>query len=141
MPNSSDGAVFRAQAGEDWLNPNGIRSKYNVFESFCYLYLCIQHFVVDLHQETKQKQNVMKNHTISNITYKIVIVEYVSINTHTMTFERLFFNDKEDGEDWEFVYALGEISEDVMKLEIGQNLCFNANRDIESFKGIIVRVN
>jgi hypothetical protein len=103
--------------------------------------LCIQHFVVDLHQETKQKQNVMKNHTISNITYKIVIVEYVSINTHTMTFERLFFNDKEDGEDWEFVYALGEISEDVMKLEIGQNLCFNANRDIESFKGIIVRVN
>ena len=63
MPNPSDGAVFGAQAGEDWLNPNGIRSTYHDFESFWYLYLRIQHFVVDLHQETKQKQNVMKNIT------------------------------------------------------------------------------
>jgi hypothetical protein len=29
--------------------------------------LCIQHFVVDLHQETKQKQNVMNNAQINTI--------------------------------------------------------------------------
>jgi hypothetical protein len=83
----------------------------------------------------------MKDHTISNISYKIVIVEETSVKTETMTFERLFFNDKEQGCDWEFIYALGEISEHVIKLNVGESIYFNANRDIAEHKGIIVRIS
>ena len=58
----------------------------------------------------------MKNHAISNITYNILTIEGNYVPNWVMTFERLFLNDIKDGEDFEFVFALGEISEKVMRL-------------------------
>jgi hypothetical protein len=83
----------------------------------------------------------MKNHAISNITYNIVILEQVSAPSWIMTFERLFLNDVKEGEDFEFVYSLGEIAEDVMRLNVGERLEFNANRDVAMKNGAIKRMS
>ena len=82
----------------------------------------------------------MKNSTISNISYSIVVVQSTSVNTHTYTFDQLFNNKIEEGYDWEFVYALDMITEDILKLSKGDSLYFKSNRDEES-KGIIVRIS
>jgi hypothetical protein len=82
----------------------------------------------------------MKSNTLSAIAYKIVIVEGVSINTHTFTFDRLFNNNIGEGEDFEFVYALEFYVERILKLSVGESIYFKANRDMDS-KGIIVRIN
>ena len=87
-----------------------------------------------------QKQFIMKNYTISNTTYNIVTIEGNHVPNWVMTFERLFLNDIADGEDLELVYSLNEISEDVMKLKVGESLRFKANRDIAMENGVIVRV-
>ena len=83
----------------------------------------------------------MKNHAISNITYNIVILEQVSAPSWIMTFERLFLNDVKEGEDFEFVYSLGEIAEEVMRLNVGERLEFNANRDVAIKNGAIKRMS
>jgi hypothetical protein len=83
----------------------------------------------------------MKNHAISNITYNIVILEQVSAPSWIMTFERLFLNDVKEGEDFEFVYSLGEIAEEVMRLNVGERLEFNANRDVAMKNGAIKRMS
>jgi hypothetical protein len=82
----------------------------------------------------------MKNHAISNITYNILTIEGNYVPNWVMTFERLFLNDIKDGEDFEFVYALGEISEKVMRLKVGESFQFNANRDIAMKNGAIIRM-
>ena len=82
----------------------------------------------------------MKNYTISNITYNIVIMEGNYVPNWVMTFERLFLNDVADGEDLEFVYSLNEIAEDVMRLKVGESLRFKANRDVEMENGGILRM-
>jgi hypothetical protein len=58
-----------------------------------------------------------------------------------MTFERLFLNDVKEGEDFEFVYSLGEIAEEVMRLNVGERLEFNANRDVAMKNGAIKRMS
>ena len=82
----------------------------------------------------------MKNYTISNITYNIVIMEGNYVPNWVMTFERLFLNDVADGEDLEFVYSLNEIAEDVMRLKVGESLRFKANRDVAMENGVILRM-
>ena len=82
----------------------------------------------------------MKNYTISNITYNIVIMECNYVPNWVMTFERLFLNDVADGEDLEFVYSLNEIAEDVMRLKVGESLRFKANRDVAMENGGILRM-
>ena len=83
----------------------------------------------------------MKNAVISGITYNIVILEQVSAPSWIMTFERLFLNDVKEGEDFEFVYSLGEIAEEVMRLNVGERLEFKANRDVAMKNGAIKRMS
>lgn len=71
----------------------------------------------------------MKNSTISNIYYSIVVNEGTQVNQFTFSFDRLFNNDREDGDDYEFVYALNEIAEDIMKMQLWQMLDFKADRN------------
>jgi len=83
----------------------------------------------------------MKSHTISEITYQIIVVEEGTTSIKTYTFERLFFNKIKSGDDWEFVYAINELAaEPVMKLNVNESMYFQSNRDNEQSKGIIVRI-
>jgi hypothetical protein len=87
----------------------------------------------------KKKPINMKTEKITEITYQIVVEQNAHIDVEVMTFERLFLNEIEEGYDFEFVYALSEIAEDVMKLSVGESMYFKSNRDEES-KGIIARI-
>jgi hypothetical protein len=87
----------------------------------------------------KKKPIKMKAYSITQITYQIVVEQNANISTETMTFERLFLNNIEEGYDFEFVYALADIAEDVMKLSAGESMYFKPNRD-EPSKGIIARI-
>lgn len=89
-------------------------------------------------QQTKPIK--MKNATISNLMYHIVVNESGIISQYDFSFDRLFNNDNEEGNDYEFVYALNEIVEDVMKLSLAECFSFKANRDADSV-GSIVRVS
>ena len=71
----------------------------------------------------------MKNSTISNIYYSIVVTEGERKGQFTFSFDRLFNNDREDGDDYEFVYALNEIAEDIMQMQLWQMLDFKADRN------------
>lgn len=82
----------------------------------------------------------MKNQTILDTTYNILIIDGNYVPNHVMTFTRLFLNDIKMGADYEFIYALNEIVEDVMSLKIGESLQFKPNRDYETQKGVIVRI-
>ncbi len=83
----------------------------------------------------------MKSHTIAGIQYNIVVTENGITNIHTYSFENLFLNKTEEGCDWEFVYALHELAEHVIKLEIDESMYFQPNRDNNKSKGIIVRID
>jgi hypothetical protein len=87
----------------------------------------------------KKKPINMKTEKITQITYQIVVEQNANISMETMSFERLFLNDIAKGYDFEFVYALSEIAEDVMKLNAGESMYFKPNRD-EPSKGIIARI-
>jgi hypothetical protein len=82
----------------------------------------------------------MKNVTISNLMYHIVVNESGIISQYTFTFDRLFNNEIAEGNDYEFVYALNEIIEEVMKLSMGKCFSFKANRDSNSV-GSIFRIS
>ena len=81
----------------------------------------------------------MKSEIIRNITYKILSEQNGNFHIKEMTFERLFLNRRAEGDDWEFVYALCDIANDVIKLQVGESLYFKPNRD-EPSKGIIARI-
>lgn len=44
-----------------------------------------------------------------------------------------------DGEDWEYIYALGNVIDEVMDLKPLDYLYFQANRDNKEDRGLIVR--
>ena len=83
----------------------------------------------------------MKSHIITSIQYNIVVTEGGITNIHTYSFEKLFLNKTEEGHDWEFVYALHELAEHVIKLEVDESMYFQPNRDNNKSKGIIVRID
>ena len=79
----------------------------------------------------------LKASTLDQIKYQITIVEGTYVETYEMDFNRVFNSNK--GNDYEFVYALQEDFEDVMKLSIMDAMPFKANRDMPNQYGIIVR--
>jgi hypothetical protein len=83
----------------------------------------------------------MKSHTIANIKYEIIVTEEGFTNNHRYTFEKLFLNNIAEGSDWEFVYALHELAESVIKLDVNESMYFQPNRDNDKSKGIIVRTH
>jgi hypothetical protein len=80
----------------------------------------------------------MKSHTITNITYEIIVTQDGITENHVYSFEKLFLNKTEN--DWEFVYALCELAEKVIKLDVNDSMYFQPNRDNHFSKGIIVRI-
>jgi hypothetical protein len=82
----------------------------------------------------------MKSHTIANIKYEIIVTQDGITENHVYWFEKLFLNKNEEGCDWEFVYALHEVAEKVIKLDVNESMYFQPNRDNNKSKGIIVRI-
>lgn len=82
----------------------------------------------------------LKATTLDQVKYQITIVEGTYVETYTMDFNRVFNSTKPEGDDYEFIYALEDEFESVMKLGYMDAMTFKANRDLPNQYGIIVRV-
>lgn len=81
----------------------------------------------------------MKTLNFTKRNYSIQISESGYLSTQSITIEMLL-NINDNMDDYEFIYALQEIADDVLDLKINESLYFKPNRDNELAKGIITRV-
>ena len=84
----------------------------------------------------------MKNNQaqfIEDVTYKVVMPYDGGVDTQYVDIKRVFFNSLPDGDDWEFIYAMQDEFEAILKLKCGKSMPFQPCRDSEDW-GVIVRV-
>ena len=75
----------------------------------------------------------------NDIEFTIFVAEGTDTSTHQMTANRIFNSGREEGDDYEFIYSLGDnYFEEVMKMKVGDSLSFDSNRDA-NYKSVIVR--
>ena len=88
------------------------------------------------------KTQVQKASEPKEIVYRITIQEGAFVETKDYSFRRIFFNNKEEGDDYEFIYAIQSYYwEQMMKMELNESILFSPDRNDDSSKGIIVRVS
>lgn len=81
-----------------------------------------------------------KAHFLDEVTYEVVMTYGGAVSTERVTFNRVFYNyKKEEGEDWEFIYAMHEDFEDILKLKQGEAMPFKPCRDSEEW-GLVLRI-
>ena len=76
---------------------------------------------------------------LAEITYEVVMTDGGAVSTERVTFNRAFNTHKEDGCDWEFIYAMQEDFEAILKLEQGESMPFKPCRDSDEW-GLILRI-
>jgi len=75
----------------------------------------------------------------NDIEFTIFVAEGTDTSTHKMTANRIFNSGRAEGDDYEFIYSLGDnYFEEVMKMKVGDSLAFDSNRDA-NYKSVIVR--
>jgi len=89
----------------------------------------------------QMKKQVFKANEPKEIVYRITIQEGGHVSTSDYSFKRIFFNNKEEGDDFEFMYAIQSYYwEQMMKMELNESIFFSPDRNDKASKGIIVRV-
>ena len=89
----------------------------------------------------KMKKQVFKANEPKDIVYRITIQEGAFVATEDYTFKRIFFNKKEEGDDYEFIYSIQSYYwEQMMKMELNESIFFSPDRNDKESKGIIVRI-
>ena len=76
---------------------------------------------------------------LADVTYEVVMTDGGAVSTETVDFNRVFNNDVEEGCDWEFIYAMQEDFEAILKLDQGESMPFKPCRDSEEW-GLVLRV-
>ena len=71
--------------------------------------------------------------------YRIAVCDPI-IEIHTVTSTDLF-EEKPETSEMEYVYALRDIIDEVLRLERGQSIYFKPNRDNGDAKGILKRLS
>ncbi len=89
----------------------------------------------------QMKKQVFKATEPKDIVYRITIQEGAFVATEDYTFKRIFFNNKEEGDDFEFIYSIQSYYwEQMMKMELNESIFFSPDRNDKASKGIIVRI-
>ena len=87
------------------------------------------------------KKQVFKATEPKEIVYRITIQDGAHVSTTDYSFKRIFFNNKEEGDDYEFIYSIQSFYwEQMMKMELNESIYFKPDRSDDNLKGIIVRV-
>ena len=73
---------------------------------------------------------------ITNRTYSVIEVQNGVIAKNTFTFEQIVLDEKSG---YEIVYAMQEVFDAILDLQVNDSMYFQPNRDNKSSKGIIVR--
>ena len=76
---------------------------------------------------------------IEDVTYEIVMTDGGAVSTQKVTLQRAFFNNLGEGEDWEFIYAMEDEFEAILKLKHGESMPFQPCRSSEEW-GLILRI-
>lgn len=78
--------------------------------------------------------------TNSKRTYEVVMVEGGGeFNRIAVLPIGRILKPREQGKDWEYIYALNDIIDKILDLKDGQSMYFQPNRDNYDTKGIILR--
>ena len=87
------------------------------------------------------KNQAFKANEPKDIVYRITIQEGAHVSTTDYSFKRIFFNKKEEGDDYEFIYSIQSYYwEQMMKMELNESIFFSPDRNDKASKGIIVRI-
>lgn len=82
----------------------------------------------------------MKAHNhFNDIEFKILGTEGTHTWTEILSLQRIFNSGKEEGDDFEFIYSLNDIFEDVIKMNVGDSIAFKSDRN-EKWMSVIVRI-
>ena len=76
---------------------------------------------------------------IEDVTYEVVMTDGGKVSTERVTLQRAFFNNLEEGDDWEYIYAMQDEFEAILKLEQGESMPFRPDRGSEAW-GLILRI-
>jgi len=76
----------------------------------------------------------------SNRVYQIAIAEASNIYTYDVPLAALIAPDKQDN-NFEYIYSLRDILDNVLDLKINESMYFQPNRDNKNTKAIILRRN
>ena len=87
------------------------------------------------------KKQTFKASEPKDIIYRITIQEGAHVETSDYSFGRIFFNNNEEGDDYEFMYAIQSYYwEQMMRMDLNDSIFFSPDRNDDASKGIIVRV-